>query len=200
MKSLLSKISNIISIVIIVVALVILVSAVFTRSGDVPKVMGHSFMKVLTGSMEPEIKADSIVVTKEVAAEEIQVGDVISYYSADPELYGMPVTHRVTDIKKVDGKFYFTTKGDVNVLEDKNPVMADDVIGKVVFSSHFLGLLVKWITKPYVFFPLVIIPLLIIVVSNVRGTILSARQIAKEEEEEAVRRIMEEIKRKKEEE
>lgn len=200
MKSLLSKISNIISIVIIVVALVILVSAVFTRSGDVPMVMGHSFMKVLTGSMEPEIKADSIVVTKEVAAEEIQVGDVISYYSADPELLGMPVTHRVTDIKKVDGKLYFITKGDVNVLEDKNPVMADEVIGKVVFSSHFLGLLVKWITKPYVFFPLVIIPLLIIVASNVRGTILSARQIAKEEEEEAVRRIMEEIKRKKEEE
>ncbi len=194
-KSVVSKITNVLSIILIVIALIILVSAVFTRGGGVPDVMGHSFMKVLTGSMEPEIRADSIVVTKKIEASQIKEGDVISFYSRNQELMGMPVTHRVVKIEEVDGHRVFTTKGDINTLEDKTPVFEEDLIGKVVFSSHFLGVLINLLTKPYVFFPLVIIPLLVIVISNIRSTVRNANEIARREEEEAVRQMMEEIKR-----
>lgn len=176
-------------------ALIILLSAVFTREGGVPDVMGHSFMKVLTGSMEPEIKADSIVVTKKVDASDIKEGDVISFYSRNKELMGMPVTHRVVKVEAAGGQIVFTTKGDINALVDKMPVLEEDLIGKVVFSSHLLGVLINLITKPYVFFPLVIIPLLIVVISNIRSTVKNANEIARREEEEAVRQMMEEIKR-----
>lgn len=193
-KTIFSRVLNIISVLIIVLAVAILLSAIFTRGEDTPSVMGYSFMKVLTGSMEPEIPTDSIVVTKEVDTATIKVGDVITYKSNDPQMRGVPVTHRVTEVDPAQGTFI--TKGDANVLEDKEPVLAQNVIGKVVFSSHILGVLIILISKPYVFFPLVIIPLLIIVIGNMRNTVRTARKIAKEEEEEAVKKMMEEIKNK----
>ena len=41
---------------------------------------------VLTGSMVPEIMPNDVVITKKKSAEELQVGDIITFVTSDPRL------------------------------------------------------------------------------------------------------------------
>ena len=52
---------------------------------------------------------------------------------------GYTVIHRVIDIKQDDGFFTYITKGDSNNAEDKDPVLEDQLIGKVIFKVKYLG-------------------------------------------------------------
>lgn len=186
-KNIFSKIINILSIVMIAVAVLVLLSVVMTKSGDVPSVMGYSVFRVMTGSMEPAIPTNSIIVTREVDASEIEVGDVISYFSKDPTLNGAVNTHRVVGIYEEEGTVYYQTRGDANNADDLYPPTADEVVGEVVFSSYALGVVVRLISNPLVFFPLILVPLLILLILNLIKTYRMAANIARQEEEQAIR-------------
>ena len=93
--------------------------------------------------MEPTIPTYSIIVTHAVEPSEIEEGDVISYFSKDPALNGAVNTHRVVDIYEEEGTVFYQTRGDANNADDLYPPTADDIIGKVVFSSYFIGAIVK---------------------------------------------------------
>lgn len=195
-KKAITTIINGLSVLVITLAVLILVSVVMTKSGEVPKIMGYSFFRVMTGSMEPEYKVDSFIMVKETPPEDITVGDVISFYSSDETLGNMVNTHRVTAIDVNDGHYYFSTKGDANALEDKYLTEDTDLIGRVVCHSYAMGMAVKLMANPLVFFPAIIIPLLILVIMNVVSTVKTTKEIMKTEEEEAVRLAMEAIRRK----
>jgi len=188
---------NAISVVIIIAAVFVLLSVVFTARSEAPSVFGYSAFRVVTGSMEPEIGENDMIVVKRAGASEIEVGDVISFYSADPSLQGAVNTHRVTDITVDGGSRYFTTKGDANVIEDKYPVGENNLIGKVVFTSSFLGILSRVVSNPLVFIPLILVPLLFILLSNMVRTVRLARQAAEEDEKKAVEEALQEIRRRK---
>ena len=66
----------------------------------VPRVSGGVRSTVLSGSMRPTVPEGSVVVVRDVAADDLRVGDVITYQlrSGDPTL----VTHRIVGIT-VDG-------------------------------------------------------------------------------------------------
>ena len=82
---------------------------------------------VMTDSMEDQIPAQSYIMIHRVDSSEIEVGDVITFYSDDPMLSGQLNTHRVIEISE-DGNS-FTTKGDNNPGIDKYPVKAESVVG-----------------------------------------------------------------------
>ena len=82
---------------------------------------------ILTDSMEDTIPANSYIQIRKADPAEIQVGDVITFYSDDPTLRGYLNTHRVVEIAE-DGAT-FITKGDANLVEDKYPVRAESVVG-----------------------------------------------------------------------
>lgn len=97
----------------------------FTNSEEVPSLGGWFPMIVLTDSMYPEIESGDLILCHTAEAEEIAVGDIITFY--DPMGNGSTVvTHRVLSIKE-DGTF--VTKGDNNNVEDRLSVDADDLIG-----------------------------------------------------------------------
>jgi signal peptidase len=96
-------------------------------------------MKVLTGSMEPSIHVDDVILIKQTDVSELQVGDVITFYSDDPQIKDMPNSHRIIRIND-DGTF--TVKGDANPVEDTYKVRPDRVIGKYVrkiWLFRFIG-------------------------------------------------------------
>lgn len=77
---------------------------------EVPTFGGYAPLIVLSDSMSPEIKAGDIIVCKAISAEEVEVGDVISFY--DPASKGSGVvTHKVQSINEENGKLTFTTYG-----------------------------------------------------------------------------------------
>lgn len=122
--------------------------------GKVPSVFGYSVLNIVSGSMEDEIPKDSYILVKRVGADEIKVNDVICFYSTDPQIYGMPNTHRVVkDPILKDGKYEFVTKGDANPSEDKVTAEGDRLIGVYVktldgltsFSASLKGNLMLFI-------------------------------------------------------
>lgn len=190
------KLFNAAAIALILVSVFVLLSVVLTPAGQVPQVLGYSVFRVMTGSMEPEIREDSLLVVKKTPSEDIVPGDVISFFSPDPMLEGAVNTHRVVWIEKENGRTQFITKGDANVIEDTYPVDASALVGKAVFKSYWLGKAVSLLANPLVFGIIILLPLLIILLMNLYRAVRIAADIAKKEEEEAVRKALEEIKAK----
>lgn len=187
---------NIAAICLIAMSIFVLLTVVLTPAGQVPQVMGFSVLRVLTGSMKPEIPEDSMLLVQKADAASLQVGDVISFFSPDPSLNGALNTHRIVGIAEVDGSLQFTTKGDANLIEDQYPVDESRVVGKVLFVSTQLGKLLRLISNPLVFGLAVLLPLVLILVGNLVSALKSAARLAKEEEEAAVRQALEELKAK----
>ena len=200
MKKLLLRIVNLISVAAILIALFVLLTVVMTKSGEAPNILGHYVFRVMTGSMEPAVPTDSLIVVRETELSQIQPDDIISYYSEDPQLNGSVNTHRVVSVKHQGENHVFTTKGDANALPDKYPASGKNVLGKVNFMSHSLGTMVNFLSSPIAFVVLIVIPLFLILISNLVRMIRSARQLLREEEEAAVRDAVEELKRRKQEE
>ena len=190
------KLFNAAAIALILVSVFVLLSVVLTPAGQVPQVLGYSVFRVMTGSMEPEIREDSLLVVKKIPPEDIAPGDVISFFSPDPMLEGAVNTHRVVRVEKESGRIQFITKGDANVIEDTYPVDASALVGRAVFKSYGLGRVVSLLANPLVFGIIILLPLLIILLMNLYRAVRIAADIAKKEEEEAVRKALEEIKAK----
>lgn len=196
-RKVLFKAINILSILIIVCAVATLMVVVLTPKGQVPNLFGYSFFRVMTGSMEPEIPVNAMIVVEKVDAGDLEIGDVISFFSRDPSLYGEVNTHRILEIEEQDGKLVFLTKGDANNVSDQYLTLEEDVIGKVVWVSLFIGKLVRLASNPLFFIPCIMIPLVVLLGRNMWESIKLAKQLAREEEEKAVREAIEEIRKRK---
>jgi len=87
------------------------------------------------GSMEPGIPLGSLIVVAPVAAEAVQVGDVITIRADN----GVVVTHRVTRAVELKGERYFEMKGDANPQPDPVLVPARAVVGRVATHLAWVG-------------------------------------------------------------
>lgn len=154
---------NVLLAVVIVVSLLILLTTVITPRGQVPNIAGVSVFIVLTGSMEPEIATDSLIATVKTPPEELKIGDIISFYFTVSGETAVN-THRIIEITEKDGVYSFRTRGDANQSEDPNEVSQTQLIGRVVFSSYFIGRVISFLRQKYVFMALILIPLAVVIV------------------------------------
>ena len=131
-----SKIFTILSYILMAILVVIIVMTLIAKfNNKVPSVLGYSVLRISSGSMETTLPTGSYIVVKKTDPKDVKVGDIITFYSDDPTIYGMPNTHRVIGIKTgEDGKLIFQTKGDNNLIEDKYPPSEDALIG--VFQTR----------------------------------------------------------------
>lgn len=107
-----------------------------------PSVLGVKPYVVLTGSMVPAIPVGSLVYTEDVLPDDIQEGEVITFFESQKAFNGseggsVVVTHRVVE-NDVEASALIT-KGDANDEADLFPIPYENVIGKVVFHLPFLG-------------------------------------------------------------
>lgn len=107
-----------------------------------PNLIGFKSMAVLSGSMEPNISVGSIVFVREVEADTLEVGDVISYRLSGTTA----VTHRINSIDPATQQFI--TKGDANESVDSAPISANQIMGKVMFHLPLLGYISIYIRTP----------------------------------------------------
>ena len=192
-KKIILTLINILSVLIIGAAVVILCLVLFTKPGEAPSLGGYTVFRITTGSMEPTYAVDTLILVKKTDPSKIKVGDVISFYSADPALEGSVNTHRVTATRG-DGVYWqYTTRGDANNAVDQYGTDSDALIGKVVSSSLFLGKLARLVSNPLIFIPVILIPLAVILITNVIHTVSLAGKIAKDEEEQAVREALQQL-------
>jgi len=100
------------------------------------------FMPVFGTSMEPELHAGNLILIKEKAAADVEVGDIIVYNvpSAIQDFYNYPpiVAHRVIEVRDTEFGIAWRTKGD-NAGEDPFTVRIQDLRGTVSNQIPFLG-------------------------------------------------------------
>lgn len=91
---------------------------------------------IYSGSMRPSIDVGDIVIVSKVPIDEVQKGDVIQYKTQNMSI---PIVHRVQEIYDEGDNVFFITKGDANDNSDSEPVLSENVMGKVVFNLPKIG-------------------------------------------------------------
>lgn len=104
------------------------------------RVIGFTPYAVLSGSMEPVYHVGSLIYVKSSQAEDIEVGDPITFVLNDDLVVA---THRVIEIDAENEYFY--TKGDANDSPDSAPVHFKNLLGKPIFTIPYLGYLSNWL-------------------------------------------------------
>lgn len=99
-----------------------------------------------SGSMSPTISTGSLALAREVPADEIRVGDVVSVPGPD----GRRVTHRVEKVSStpsIPGSFSLVLRGDANPVPDRDPYLVTSA-DRVFLHVPVLGYLAAWLAGP----------------------------------------------------
>ena len=129
------------------IMLIVIISIVFgltiytwnakSLKGDVfPMPFKIGYGVVLTGSMNPTITEDDLIVVKRT--NDYQVDDIVVYQSN-----GQLIVHKII---KVEGEM-ITTKGDANNTPDE-PINVKQIKGEVIKIHNGIGNLIKFIKSP----------------------------------------------------
>lgn len=143
-----------------------------------PMPFGYGGAVVLSGSMEPAIAVDELIIVE--AADDYAVGDIVVYQTGS-----MLVVHRIVAI---DGETV-TARGDANNTNDE-PVEFSQIKGKVIAHIPYVGKAVRLLKTP---------PAMILMIIAAVLTVELPYLKEKEEKEEELERIKAEIRRLKEE-
>lgn len=114
---------NLLIVLIVIITFFSIYSFVFINvlDKDYVSIFGYTYFEVVSGSMEPAIGVNDIVIVK--LDEEYEKGDIVTYISG-----GDFVTHRVVEI----GIDNVITKGDSNNTRDRT-IDSASIIGKVCY-------------------------------------------------------------------
>ncbi len=138
LKKVLKVIIDILTTLVLLVLLIIIFARVKTMFSDKDyfEVFGYSVFSVATGSMEPVIKQNDVILVK--SQSEYDVDDIVTFKSDNAY-----ITHRI--INKIGDSI--VTKGDANNAKDV-AITKNDIVGKVIHIYSNLGVWQKVFTTP----------------------------------------------------
>ena len=126
----------------IVLGIVALIGALSITFVAVALVFGLRPADVVSGSMRPTLPVGSVVLTKEVPASTLRVGDIVQVPRTDTD--GV-VTHRIQQIAAdTDGTYRLTLKGDANKIADPQPYTVRTA-GLYKADIPVLGAVAEWV-------------------------------------------------------
>lgn len=192
-KKILKLILNIIKIVIyIALALFILVVCMQRFSNNKISFFNYRMFTVVSQSMTPKYDIGDVLISKQVNPSKIKEGDVVSYLGSVGDFNGKVITHRVVNVeKRDDGKYYYRTKGDANIVED--PIVSEEQLyGVVIYKAVILSLIYRIVGTKVGFFLFIIIPIMFIIGSEMVTSLLEKeeerRQHLKDSKEEKIKK------------
>jgi signal peptidase len=164
MKKILNKTKNLGKVFywIVIVLLLIILSGTAFSIHEAPG--GVRMFVVISGSMEPKIKAGSVVVIK--SQKTYKEGDIITFLTdlrADIKNVNSVVTHRIFSVHDDEGRATYKTKGDANDTPDLEMITQSQVLGKALFSIPLIGIAVAFTRTQLGFTLLVIVPGVLII-------------------------------------
>jgi len=147
---------------------IILIIEGYLYPEKVPSLFGVSPMIVVTDSMNPAIQAGDMILAEKVDPNEVQVGDIISFF--DPLRAGntVVITHRVIEVRHLDdGRIQYRTQGDANNQADEIPIPSEKLVGRYRFTIPVWGKVALFLRTLPGFLCFVIIPIILLVVFEV---------------------------------
>lgn len=125
----------------------------------------HSYI-VASGSMEPAIPTGSVLFTKNVDPEKIDVGEVITYRK---DTGREKITHRVIQKNMTQNGPVFRTKGDANDEPDPGWIEASNVESKKILAIPYMGRILQPADKKKIILILVFLPATLLVAFEARN-------------------------------
>ena len=144
-----------------------------------PEVFGHRPIVVYGGSMSPALEAGDVILIVKVAPDDVKVGDVITYHDRNATTM---TTHRVVRITGTSASPIFETIGDANTSIDPVGVSADRLVGRLSARIPLVGRAIDFAGTPSGRIILVGVPLVLLVVEEVRVRMARRRRSAKDSE------------------
>lgn len=147
---------------ILIVNCTLIIKSVINKD-EVPTFGGMLPLIVLTDSMHPDIKSGDLIVCKTVNAEDVKLGDVISFF--DPAGNGTSVvTHKVIEVINEGGKLSFRTQGTNNNTPDDLPVPAENLVGRYTgLRLPFVGKIALFMQTTAGLIVCVVVPIILLV-------------------------------------
>ncbi len=103
----------------------------------------HSLIAIASNSMNPSIKrGDAIIIEKNDLLDNLKLDDILVYKHD-----GKTIIHRLIEIRKINDKYIFRTKGDNNSNVDNYDIQGSDVIGKGIFVIPAIGYPSVWLSE-----------------------------------------------------
>ena len=155
---------------------------------------GFKFFVVQTDSMAAtDFDAGNIVISKNVDVTTLREGDIITFISQDPMNYGETVTHKIREVTSDgDGGIAFVTYGTTTDTNDET--LATIIVGKYVGHIPNMGAFFLFLKTTPGYILCVLIPFLILIVSQGINCVVLFRKYKKEQEEQ-IRAEKEQIER-----
>ena len=125
---------------------IFLIAQTIINPNKTPDFFGYKTFSIVTGSMEPTIKVDDIVIVKKEDKKNIQKNDIITF-----KIENEIITHRVIDIAYDNGTLIYTTKGDKNDVTDIEKVQFEQIEGKYVTKFTKIGKVFTILKNKYIF-------------------------------------------------
>ena len=111
-----------------------------------PEFFGYKTFSIVSGSMEPTLSINDIVIIKKCDIKNIRKDDIITFKNEN-EIK----THRVINIKLEDERLVFETKGDSNEVTDIENVEYYQIEGKYIKKIPKIGKVFSILKNKYIF-------------------------------------------------
>ncbi len=119
------------------------------KSDELPSVFGIHPTVVGSGSMSPTFEGGDLIFIKHVNIDDLRAktadyeGDVICFYTGKDF-----ITHRIIDIKVIDGVKHLYTAGDVTGAQDSGSVTVDNLQGQYIGRIANFGEFIMFVQSP----------------------------------------------------
>lgn len=144
------------------------ISVVISKlKGQEANLFGYRFIYIVTDSMEPELMVGSSILVKNCDADDIEVGDYVSYISEDSALANSSIkliTHKCVKAKYYDeelGGYYILTQGIKEGAPVDAPVKVENIQAKFVSKTSVgFSKFISFLITPYGLVVLIALPLI----------------------------------------
>lgn len=173
------RIVKIIAIIVAIFALTVVITQKVTKNKF--KIFGYGVYTVISESMLPEYEVGDMFLGKEIAEEDIQVGDDVVYLGEVDSYQGKIITHRVIKIDETEPKVFHTMGINNKNMEDP-PIEYRQIYGKVAYKFVILSLFSKLMNNNVLFFIIIFVPFTILVFFDTKD-LFKGKNKKKEKEE-----------------
>jgi len=119
--------------VLVLLLLGALVSIQLQRSrGEIPSLLGFQLYRVESGSMEPTLPVESVILSRKAnGTETLKEGDIVTFHT----LSGSVVTHRIIEVVRENDQTSYRTKGDNPVNSPDSELLTSDRVLSVFVAK-----------------------------------------------------------------
>ena len=156
-----------------VALIIILLFGVQNILGDSSHIMGFSALRIASGSMEPELPVNSLIVIRQDDPNNFKAGQVATYLRED----GLSITHRIYHLEKDEygNNVGFILRGDANLRPNNQIVPSENMLGRVVFSSYVIGRILLFFETRFMLVIVITLTLLIVLYIGKRRVVKRLR-------------------------